>query len=103
PKNNGTTCNDGSYCTPTDSCQNGMCQGQNPIMCLAQDQCHVAGTCNSQTGVCSNPTKTEFVPANGPCTSDTDCSNVVAGYICRGGTCYSSCNDNIGCTASGRF
>ena len=35
-------------------CQSGVCTG-NPVTCTAQDQCHVAGTCNPTTGACSNP------------------------------------------------
>ena len=41
--------------TPT--CQAGTCTGANPVACSALDQCHVAGTCDTATGVCSNPNK----------------------------------------------
>src|SRR5262249_26219073 len=52
---NGTTCNDGNACTRTDSCQLGSCTGGNTVVCTALDQCHVAGVCDTSTGVCSNP------------------------------------------------
>src|SRR5207247_9484497 len=51
----GTACNDGNACTQTDTCQAGACVGSNPVVCSASDQCHVAGTCDTATGVCSNP------------------------------------------------
>lgn len=53
---NGTGCNDGDLCTQTDTCQAGVCTGSNPVVCTPLSQCHVAGTCNPGTGVCSNPT-----------------------------------------------
>src|SRR5437762_2110480 len=51
---NGTACSDGNACTQTDTCQNGTCTGSNPVVCTALDQCHVAGSCDTSTGVCSN-------------------------------------------------
>jgi hypothetical protein len=54
-KANGSACNDGNACTQTDTCLNGSCAGTNPLVCTASDQCHVAGTCDPGTGVCSNP------------------------------------------------
>src|SRR5262249_40434793 len=55
-KANGSSCNDGSACTQGDSCEAGACVGT-AIECTASDQCHTAGTCDPQTGVCSNPAK----------------------------------------------
>src|SRR5438876_859942 len=52
---NGTACSDGNACTQTDTCQGGSCTGSNPVVCTALDPCHVAGTCNTATGLCSNP------------------------------------------------
>jgi len=51
----GVTCNDRNLCTQTDTCQTGACVGANPIECTPIDLCHVAGTCNQNTGLCSNP------------------------------------------------
>src|SRR3989454_318446 len=62
---NGTACSDGNACTQTDICQSATCTGCNPVLCTASDQCHVAGTCNTSTGVCSNPNA-----ANGTACSD---------------------------------
>ncbi len=52
---NGTSCNDGNACTQSDTCQAGVCTGTKPVTCAASDSCHVAGTCDPSTGVCSNP------------------------------------------------
>jgi hypothetical protein len=79
---NGTTCNDANACTRTDGCQEGVCRGGNPIVCTAQDQCHVAGTCNTQTGVCSNPAAVDGTTCNdtNACTRTDTCE----GGSCRG-------------------
>src|SRR3989442_1601784 len=58
-KADGSACDDGNACTQTDSCQSGTCTGANPVVCTASDQCHVAGTCNTGTGICSNPSKAD--------------------------------------------
>ncbi|HVU00762.1 MAG TPA: hypothetical protein VHE30_03390, partial [Polyangiaceae bacterium] len=79
-KTNGTTCNDGDACTQTDTCQTGSCTGSNPVLCSAQDQCHVAGTCAPATGACSNPQK-----ANG--TGCNDGNACTQSDTCQAGTC----------------
>jgi alpha-tubulin suppressor-like RCC1 family protein len=55
----GTICDDGSACTQKDICQAGICTGTNPIVCAPLDQCHMTGTCNAATGMCSNPPKAD--------------------------------------------
>jgi hypothetical protein len=55
PQADGTACNDGNPCTRTDTCVGGACAGGNPVVCVAIDQCHAAGTCNPQTALCSSP------------------------------------------------
>src|SRR3989442_7167700 len=40
---------------PPKSCQNGSCgRPTSTVTCTALDQCHVAGTCDTTTGVCSH-------------------------------------------------
>jgi hypothetical protein len=51
----GTTCNDGNACSQTDTCQAGTCAGGNPLVCAPSHQCHIAGSCDTTTGACSNP------------------------------------------------
>ncbi|MBZ5637409.1 MAG: Ig-like domain-containing protein [Acidobacteriia bacterium] len=50
-------CDDGDPCTQ-DSCSAGVC-AHSPIVCVASDPCHLAGVCNPETGVCSNPAKAD--------------------------------------------
>ena len=54
-KIDGSVCDDGNGCTQTDSCSSGICNGSNPIICTAFDQCHGVGSCDPSNGVCSNP------------------------------------------------
>ena len=91
----GTPCGDGDACTQTDSCQAGICMGANPVICAAADQCHVAGTCDMASGVCSNP----------PAVTGTHCNDgnaCTTGDICLGGSCSGgaavSCDDGNPCT-----
>ncbi len=72
---------------PVDKCAN--------VTCSASDQCHDAGTCDSSSGVCSNPAK-----ANGAtCTDGNACTT---GDSCQAGSCQASgvlgCDDQNPCT-----
>lgn len=80
----GTSCNDDNLCTQTDSCSAGSCTGTNPVTCMASDQCHVAGTCDSMTGVCSNPAAMD---------GSVCASNMIPG-ACTMGACI-ACGDGI--------
>jgi hypothetical protein len=88
---NGTPCDDGNLCTQVDTCQNGTCVGGNPVICSASDQCHEAGTCDPDTGLCSNPPKADGAPCDdgNPCTQ-TD--------TCQSGACVGG--NPVVCTAS---
>ena len=81
-KGNGTACMDGNACTQTDTCQAGTCTGGSPVTCMAADQCHVPGVCDTVTGVCSNPNK-----ANGAACSDANACTT--SDTCQSGTCIS--------------
>ena len=74
---NNTPCNaDNSACTQNDSCQNGVCTAGSAVVCTASDQCHVVGTCNPSTGVCSNPAKADGTGCNADsnaCTQNDTC------------------------------
>jgi hypothetical protein len=63
PVQNGQSCNDGSACTVGDTCQSGVCTGA-AVACTASDQCHVAGTCDPATGICSDPAAPDGVDCN---------------------------------------
>ncbi len=57
-KTDGTGCDDGNKCTPTDTCKTGVCTGGGKVDCTVLDQCHTLGVCNPSTGGCSNPRQT---------------------------------------------
>lgn len=89
-KLDGSPCSDGNACTRTDSCQAGICVGANPVVCSALDQCHTVGSCNTSTGICSNPIK-----ANGsPCSDGNACTRTDS---CQTGICVGA--NPIACTA----
>jgi RHS repeat-associated protein len=109
-KTNGSNCNDGNACTQSDSCQAGVCTGANPVVCTASDQCHDVGVCNTGTGGCSNPAKTNGSHCNdgNACTQSDTCQS----GVCTGANpvtctaqdqCYvpGTCNPSTGtCSAS---
>ena len=92
-KANGTVCNDGNACTQTDTCQAGSCTGASPKTCSALDQCHVAGTCDAGTGLCSDPSKSD----------GSACTLANATAACTAGSCgISSCSVAYGdCDGNG--
>ena len=101
------TCNDGNSCTQTDSCQNGNCVGAKPVVCSAGDQCHDAGTCDPNTGQCSNPNKIDGASCNDSdaCTQSDSCSNGACigsnPVVCTSDQCHNAgtCNAATGtCT-----
>jgi EGF domain len=79
-KADGSACADGNACTQTDTCQAGTCTGTNPVTCAAPDQCHTAGTCDTTTGVCSNPNKAD----GSACSDGIGCTQT---DTCQAGTC----------------
>jgi subtilisin family serine protease len=56
-KADGAACNDQNACTRNDVCRAGSCEGGDPVVCDATDECHSAGTCDPVSGACSNPKK----------------------------------------------
>jgi MYXO-CTERM domain-containing protein len=79
-KANDTLCDDSNACTRSDSCQAGVCAGTNPVTCVAKDQCHDVGTCDTSTGVCSDPAKADGSTCNdGDACTQTD--------TCKAGAC----------------
>jgi hypothetical protein len=97
-KSNGTSCNDGSFCTQTDTCQLGVCTGSNPVVCTASDQCHQVGTCNPASGACSNPAK----PDGSACSDGNACTQTDS---CVSGACTGAnpvvCAASDGCHLAG--
>jgi hypothetical protein len=100
-KRDGSPCDDGDLCTQTDTCQGGTCVGGNPVVCAAQDQCHLPGVCNPATGQCSNPEKPNDTPCDdgNPCTQTDTCQN----GACTGTNPLADgtpCSDGIVCNGS---
>lgn len=88
----GSACDDGNACTQSDTCQTGVCTGANPVVCMAQDECHLAGVCDAQNGMCSN-----LVLADGtPCSSGTCQNGVCTASIPDGGMGSSSSTGGAG-------
>lgn len=91
---NSAPCDDGNACTATDICENGDCMGNTPVVCQALDQCHDAGICDPDTGLCSNPPLSDG--------SGCDDSNICTeGDHCESGSCISGipldCSDGDPC------
>jgi hypothetical protein len=91
----GTSCSDGNPCNGAETCDGkGACKAGIPVTCSALDQCHVAGVCDSGTGVCSNPTKADGTSCN-------DANACTVSDSCKAGTCSGttySCDDGLACT-----
>lgn len=64
-KPNGSACSDSNSCTNGDSCQEGVCKAGAGVTCAAVDECHEAGECNPDGGVCSSPPKADGSPCKG--------------------------------------
>ncbi len=93
-KTDGTACDDSNACTKTDTCQAGACKSASTVTCSASDPCHTAGTCDTTTGNCSNPTKTDGTLCNDgkTCTTGDKCTT----GVCGGGAL--GCADTLGCS-----
>ena len=81
-KVNGSSCSDGNACTQTDTCQSGACSGDNPVVCMPLNSCHVAGSCDPATGACTNIPK----PDSASCDDGDACSQIdtCAAGVCQG-------------------
>jgi len=95
-KADGSSCSDANACTQSDTCQAGACVGASPVLCVALDACHIAGTCDASTGVCSNPAK----PDGSTCADATVCNGA---ETCSSGSCVAGAplvmDDANPCTA----
>ncbi len=94
-KANDSPCDDGNGCTRTDTCQAGTCVGTNPVACQPLDQCHVAGTCDPQSGSCSNPAQIDGTTCH-------DGNSCTLADTCQAGACTGgpppNCDDGNVCT-----
>lgn len=100
-------CTDGNACTRGETCQaNGVCGGGTAIVCPKPDQCHDAGTCDPNTGQCSNPAKSDGAPCDDgdACTTGDVCAAGVCGGVtvaclvgdvCAAGACTCQAGDTL--------
>eukprot|EP01062_Namystynia_karyoxenos_P069337 TRINITY_DN64849_c0_g1_i1.p1 TRINITY_DN64849_c0_g1~~TRINITY_DN64849_c0_g1_i1.p1 ORF type:complete len:4109 (+),score=1223.61 TRINITY_DN64849_c0_g1_i1:127-12327(+) len=92
----GTTCDDGEPKTKDDQCDaQGVCEGTNRCLdpatgenkkCPAKGQCHLPGTCDYDTGKCTEPVKTAGTACDdgSDTTKDDVCDGVQANPTCKG-------------------
>ncbi|WP_168210412.1 PKD domain-containing protein [Persicimonas caeni] len=125
PVSDGTTCDDGAFCTVSDTCSSGTCGGSARACAWAGDQCN-DGVCDEQAGACvADPVQDgttcddgAFCTVNDACTAGScggaarDCSG--AGDQCNDGVCDdnsdscvaqpvqdgTTCDDGAFCTVS---
>ncbi len=90
---NNNVCNDSNPCTKNDACSAGTCAGGTPVVCTAIDQCHSAGTCDTGSGICSNPAITD----GSACNDGNVCT--VDGCDSNGACTHAGCSDGDVCTA----
>lgn len=96
--NDGTSCDDGLFCTISDTCSGGVCGGA-PNPCAPPGDVCLVGSCNENLSMCTS------VPGNngGACNDGNLCS---AGETCSNGVCGGggpanqgvACNDGNSCT-----
>jgi hypothetical protein len=88
PKNDGTACNDGLFCTDNDVCSGGACSGAPKVCVPPSDPCNT-GVCNEAQQKCL------IVPGNDGAACD-DASTCTMGETCLGGACGDGQPSNVG-------
>jgi len=99
---NGSPCNDGLFCTSTDTCTSGVCSGTgNP--CATGPECN--NSCNEANDNCFSTSGTSCSSDSNPCTLDRcngsgSCAHVAgnAGTVCRASA--GICDAQETCTGS---
>jgi len=104
--NEGGACSDQNPCTTGDTCGGGTCLPGAPVLCPAADACHVSGSCQPSTGLCSTPPAKDGLPCDDgdQATRADRCVNgmcVGEGCLCSGaGACCDGCqpkSEGLGC------
>ncbi|MFO0749029.1 MAG: hypothetical protein U1F43_25695 [Myxococcota bacterium] len=81
-KQDDTPCDEGNLCTLDDHCEGGTCI-RTDLECQPLDECHVAGTCNPSTGLCTDPEASDT-------TSCDDGDYCTVTDTCDAGACFGS-------------
>lgn len=113
---NDEICNDDdNACNGVNTCQAGTCtETTAAVTCTALDECHVAGVCDTATGVCSNSNQADgtICETDNQCVSGVceDCfdltgcgdftedENSCTNLACNNNTCVNMNDDNNTCT-----
>ena len=92
PAPNGAVCSNGIPCTTNGECSSGSCTQGPAVVCAASDQCHVAGTCDPATDLCSNPAAADGTPCDDSdlCTQTDACAQ----GVCVGSNRLSGCQSD---------
>lgn len=71
-----TPCDDGMLCTEEDRCEAGGCVGVE-VVCEANGECELTGSCDASTGECTRLTKPEGTTCvdDDPCTPSSSCQS----------------------------
>ena len=85
PAADGTSCDDGQFCTIGDRCQSGLCKGGAPNPCGTTD-C-LEGVCNEELQSCTLASR----PDGLPCKTDDDLC--ISGAACQAGACIGDVKD----------
>ena len=88
-------CDDGSQCTPSDSCQNGQCTGAGSLDCDDKNAC-TGDACDAKEG-CKHTPESHACDDGDTCTTGDTCQ---AGK-CVAGPIGTSCSDGNPCTDDG--
>ena len=70
---NNNPCTDNSVCTTPDVCQNGVCVGQNPVVCTPDANVCTTEACNPATGSCASTNNTNACDDGNACTTGDIC------------------------------
>jgi hypothetical protein len=96
-----TACVHANKCLSGTTCLAGVCQGGTAQTCTAADQCHVAGTCDANTGVCSNPNAADATLCNADGNGCTQADACLAGVCTAGPAVSCTTPPNSYCYAAG--
>jgi hypothetical protein len=98
PRPDGSGCDDGRACTIGDRCLEGACiplankcPCGDDADCVPLDDCHLAGSCDTSSGVCNYPS----APDGTECNDGDACTS---GEVCQDGECGSPAS-MVNCTA----
>jgi len=119
PANEGTSCWSGDPNAGSTFCRNGSCVAKAPHSCPPPTACHLEGSVDPATGLCTNPP----APAGTPCGAGASCIGgnyqppdacdgngfcigggaqirPCAPYLCGAGQCTTSCASDADCAES---